>query len=81
MSNRDPYSDSTWCSLQIRCSESRSLLYDLAQLLWDFPPRPLSQKKMGRAIGRWYCPYFCIDRSVSCLRRMAFPSASPEVDR
>jgi hypothetical protein len=26
-----------------------------------FPPRPLSQKKMGRAIGRWYCPYFRID--------------------
>src|ERR1700723_2144204 len=40
------------CSLQIRCSESRSLAYDLARLLWDFPPRPLSQKKMGRAIGR-----------------------------
>ena len=34
-----------------------------------FPLRSLSQKKMARAIGRWYCPYFRIDRSVSCLRK------------
>jgi hypothetical protein len=33
---------------------------------------------MGRAIGQWYCPYFRIDRSVSCLRHMAFHAASPE---
>jgi len=33
---------------------------------------------MGCAIGRWYCPYFRIDRSVSCLGHMAFHAASPE---
>src|SRR3984885_4905851 len=40
--------------------------------------QPLSQKKMGCAIGRWYCPYFRIDRSVSRPRHMAFHAASPE---
>jgi hypothetical protein len=25
---------------------------------------PSSQNKMRREIGRWYCPYFCIDRTV-----------------
>src|ERR1700683_5453379 len=61
------------CSLQIRHSESRSLARNFAQMA-----RPLSQKKMGCAIGRWYCPYFRIDCGVSCLRHMAFHAARPE---
>jgi hypothetical protein len=32
---------------------------------------------MGCAIGRWYCPYFRIDRSMSRLRHRAFHAASP----
>jgi hypothetical protein len=39
---------------------------------------PIGGRPSGHAIGRWYCPYFRIDYSVSCLRHMAFHAASPE---
>ena len=34
---------------------------------------PLSQNKVGRAIGRWYCPYFLIDWSVFVPEAYGFP--------
>jgi hypothetical protein len=36
----------------------------VTQTTGDIKLSPFSQNKTGRAIGRWYCPYFRIDCSI-----------------